>query len=276
MIRKPAVADAFYPKDPAVLKEMISRFMKLAEIEDSEASGAVSFVAPHAGYLYSGQVASYTYKALAAAHAKRKFDSIVAIGPNHTGLGKPIAVSLRDWETPLGVVKNDVELSRAIVGSDDYISIDEQAHTEEHSVEVQLPFIQNAIGAVPCVFICMGDQSYEAGVLLGKAIINSSSRLKRRVAVIASSDFDHYEPANVAREKDMHAIDALKRLDTEAFSETLMKDKDTACGHGPICVAALFAKEHGAKKGIILKYANSGDVTRDYNSVVAYLSMAFV
>jgi hypothetical protein len=273
MTRKPAVADVFYPADPKALGRLISRFMEKAEV-GGRVGGAVSFVAPHAGYVYSGQVAAYSFRALAEANRAKKFDSLIVIGPNHTGRGEPISVSLQDWETPLGVVRNDAELSRRIIGFSERIYEDESAHEEEHSVEVQLPFIQSALGSVPCAFICMGDQSQESSELLVEALLSAAKG--RNAAVIASSDFDHYEPASVAKGKDLPAIGAIARLDANKFNSLLTESGDTACGYGPITVAARFAKAHGAKEGRLLKYANSGDVTKDYSSVVAYASMVFV
>lgn len=275
MVRKPIAAGAFYPSDADKLVMAISGFMDKAEAGTRETAGAVSFVAPHAGYVYSGATAAYTFKAMLEEHRKKKFDTIVIIGPNHTGYGRPISVSLQDWETPLGKTRNDTELSKAIIERSDYIQEDEDAHFQEHSIEVELPFIQHLFGGIRCVFVCMGDQSTEACKLLSEAISSASGRLGRRIAVLASSDFDHFEPAQTAKEKDMRAIRALELLDVEGFNEALSRTRDTTCGHGPISVAALFAKRQGAKAGHLLKYSNSGEATRDYGSVVAYASIAF-
>jgi hypothetical protein len=275
MARKPVVADIFYPADAKALSGLVAGFMRKAVADRRAAGRALSVVAPHAGYVYSGQVAAYSYAALAESHKHRKFDSLVIIGPNHTGRGEPIAVSLQDWETPLGTVRNDSALSRKIIDHSGLIFEDEAAHAGEHSVEVQLPFVQRAIGDVGCVFICMGDQSRKASELLCTAILSAAKGLGRNAAIIASSDFDHYEPASVAKVKDMPAIEALGRLDADGFDGLLSESGDTACGYGPISVAARFAKSGGAREGRLLKYASSGDVTGDYSSVVAYASIAF-
>jgi hypothetical protein len=276
MARKPAVADIFYPADAKALSRLLAGFMKDAGPVAKGAGGAVSVVAPHAGYVYSGPVAAYSYNALAESHRKRKFDSLIIIGPNHTGRGEPISVSLQDWETPLGIVRNDTALSKGIINHSDLIFQDESAHAEEHSVEVQLPFVQSALGDIACAFICMGDQSAKSSELLAEALLSATKGLGRNPALIASSDFDHYEPASVAKGKDMPAIEAIERLDVDGFNHLLAESGDTACGYGPISVAARFAKARGAKEGRLLKYASSGEVTRDYASVVAYASIAFV
>lgn len=272
MIRKPAVAGTFYPADATHLEEMLSRQMR--KVDTVALSGCKSFVAPHAGYTYSGHVAAYTYAALQQAYAKEKFDTLVIIGPNHTGYGRPIAVSRDDWQTPLGVVKNDLELSEMIASMPDMYA-DEIAHAFEHSVEVQLPYIQKFIGEISCVFVCMGDQSYEACIALNDAVMWAAKKKNRKIAIIASSDFNHYESASIAKKKDAPAIEAALKLDAEGFHELIHKNNDSACGYGPITVASLFARRSGAKSGMLLKYANSGDVSNDYDSVVAYASIVF-
>ncbi|MDE1873978.1 MAG: MEMO1 family protein [Candidatus Micrarchaeota archaeon] len=272
MARKPAVTGTFYPADSRELEALIDKQLRKAEV--GAMSECKAFVAPHAAYAYSGGIAAYTYAALQQAHAKKKFDTIVIIGPNHTGYGRPIAISQEDWQTPLGIVKNDKELSQLIAEMPDMYA-DEIAHAFEHSVEVQLPFLQKAIGEINCVFICMGDQSYEASVALSQAIMAAAKKKKRNIAVIASSDFNHYESAVVAKKKDAPAIDAALKLDPEGFHELIKKNNDTACGYGPITVAAIIARRMGAKSGMLLKYATSGDTTNDYDSVVAYASIVF-
>jgi len=274
--RKTSAAGRFYPADPGQLDKLVSELIKGAEIDSKAYSDSYSFVSPHAGYAYSGSVAAYAYSVLQEACRKRKIDTLVIIGPNHAGYGEPIAVSLQDWQTPLGLVENDIEFSRMLAHSSSEISDDETAHAYEHSIEVQLPFVQKTAKGTKCVFICMGDQSYYASLMLADAIFKSCELLKRSAVVIASSDFNHYESAAIASEKDMPAIEELLRLDANEFIELIHKNKSSACGHGPIAVAALFAAKNKAKKGVLLKYANSGDITKDYSSVVAYASMAFV
>lgn len=272
MIRKPAVAGQFYPDHEGELARMLDKQLAAAKVGNFP--GSVAFVAPHAGYEYSGGVAAYTYAALLKSNSAKKFDSVVVVGPNHTGYGKPVAVSMDDWQTPLGVVKNNVAVSRAIADAPG-ISVDEIAHGFEHSVEVQLPFIQKVLPGMGCSFVCMGDQSYRESIGLTDAISGAAKKLGKRIAVIASSDFNHYESAEAAKRKDMPAIDALLKLDVEGFRELIHKSNDSACGYGPITVAALFARRNKATAGELLRYANSGDVTNDYGSVVAYASICF-
>ncbi|MHB1830206.1 MAG: AmmeMemoRadiSam system protein B [Candidatus Micrarchaeaceae archaeon] len=275
MLRKPAFAGSFYPSDRSELSVMIDGFMESADVDSAIAKRAVSYVVPHAGYAYSGKVAAFTYRAISMKEGLEEIDAIVVIGPNHTGLGFPISVSGSDWKTPLGIVRNDRELALGIANQSEYITIDEEAHSLEHSIEVQLPFIQRIIDEPRCCFICMGDQSIGSGKIICDAIQNAPAALGRKIAVIASSDFDHYESAAIAKKKDMKAARFLKRLDPDGFRRSIEKSDDSACGYGPITVSAMFARERGAKAGYLLKYSNSGEASGNYKSVVAYSSMAF-
>ncbi len=276
MARKPAVAGAFYPKSAQRLRSDIGSMLDGAHGGVGAVDGVLSFVAPHAGYMYSGAVAAYAYRALETAWAAKIFETVVVIGPNHTGEGDPLAVSMEDWETPLGIVKNDTELAGEIVdGGNGAITVDEAAHTGEHSVEVQLPFLQMVAGKARCAFICMGDQSPAAAEALADAILWAEERMGRRVTVLASSDFNHYEDARTAKAKDTPLIDALCRLDVAGFYNALARTDDSACGFGPMAAAAMFARSKGAKAGRLLKYTNSGETTGDYSSVVAYASLLF-
>lgn len=274
-IRQPAVAGQFYPADRGELEETISKYIKLADSDKKIANKAVSFAAPHAGYIYSGSIAAYTYKALADRIEVEKTDTFIIIGPNHTGKGENLSLSACDWITPLGKARNDKELTKKIAAYSEILSIDEEAHSEEHSVEVQVPFLQKAVKDPKCVFICMKDQSYWASELLFKAITNAEKNTKRKIIVIASSDFNHYESEKIAKLKDLPAITAITQLDALRFQKVLEQNNDTACGYGPITVAALYAKFKNAGKGYLLKYATSGSFTKDYDSVVAYASIIF-
>ncbi len=274
MNREPAVCGTFYPKNKEVLKRDVDRFIADAKV-DRKAAGALSYVAPHAGYRYSGAVAGFTYKALGMNNSLDKIDTFVIIGPNHTGMGYPVSISGADWNMPLGTVENDLELSGEMA-SHEGMAIDEDAHAMEHSIEVQLPFLQGVVKNPKCCFVCMADQSIEYCRMLHEAISQSAKALGRRIVVIASSDMNHYESADVAKAKDIAALEELRLLRPEKFHESITGSRDSACGFGPITVSAMFAMQNKAKSGMILKYANSGDITGDYESVVAYPSVAFV
>ncbi len=275
MDRKPAVAGVFYTGNRNDLASQIDGFLGRAKAAWPLTRKAVAYVAPHAGYAYSGATAAYAYKSISMNSGLKDVDTFVVIGPNHTGMGRPVSVSATDWITPLGKVANDKEMSMEIVAQSGIAEIDEQAHRKEHSVEVQLPFLQRVVKKPACCFVCMGDQSMDSCTDISGAVLKSTKRLGRNTVVIASSDFNHYESAEVAMEKDMPAIKALNDMNPELFHRKIEELGDSACGFGPVTVAALFAMANGAEMGNLLKYSNSGEVTGDYGSVVAYASMAF-
>ena len=274
-MRNPAFAGSFYSDRPIGLSSFISEAMAGANGIKCHAANSVSFVAPHAGYAYSGRTAAYAYKAMLSSKKMLGADTIVILGPNHTGLGEAISVSGEDWRTPLGVVKNDTEMAAAIAGYKKGITLDEIAHADEHSIEVQLPFLQSTLKDKHIVPICIGDQSMRASRLISEAISDARKILGRDIGIIASSDFDHYESVEEAEKKDMQLIEAIEKMDYNRLNTLARELDDSACGIGPITVAMLFALEHNAKKGCMLKYSNSGDVTGDNSSVVAYSSIAF-
>lgn len=275
MMRKSVFNGSFYPALATNIRAFVDASLSSARVPGI-AENAVAYVAPHAGYIYSGKTAGYTYKAMQSNKRMETVCTAIIIGPNHTGRGKSISVSLEDWETPLGIAQNDTELSESIVDNSKYVSDDEQAHEGEHSIEVQLPFMQCIFPKMRYSFICMGDQSTEASNILFGSIIKSVAELKRNAFIIASSDFNHYESAETANRKDSKLLDAAKILDCGRFNRLVCELGDSACGFGPITVAMMFAKHMKARKGIVLKYSNSGEQTGDYSSVVAYSSIAFV
>ncbi len=270
-MRYPAVSGAFYPSSPPQLRSEVERYL-------SEAAGAVprkerlAIVCPHAGYVYSGKCAAYSYAS--CSNWKAKELTAIIIGPNHTGAGTPVSISFDDWKTPLGEVKCDAGLAAAIVGAGKIARRDEGAHFSEHSSEVQVPFLQLVCPQARMVGICMGYQDYESAEDLGKAIFEAVRKTKQDAIVIASSDFTHYEPAESARQKDMMAMERLLALDEKGFEAMVEARSLSICGHGPISAAMHYAKLAGAKKCELLKYTNSGETTGDENSVVAYASLA--
>ncbi len=271
-MRENLFAGSFYPAGKNELNDFIDGVLSQANPDVHEA--IKSIVVPHAGYIYSGRIAALAYKAISL--QAKNFDSAIIIGPNHTGMGDPIGVSMEDWKIPFGLMKNNAKLSEAIASYKNGISIDEASHAEEHSVEVQLPFVYKALGNVPITPICMGYQDINASKHLAEAIKKAVKSTKSKPLIIASSDFNHYESSEAAKKKDLPLIKLLEALDYEAFNPGVAKAGDSACGFGPITVASIIAKDSGAKKGILLGYSNSGERTKDYTSVVAYASMAFV
>ena len=271
-VRKPIVAGTFYAGTPEELKGQIEWCYKhelgpgaVPQVNDEGPREVVALVVPHAGYIYSGPVAAHAYKELAADGI---FDTAVILGPNHTGYGSPVSLWPEGvWKTPLGELEIDENLAHSLLGG--MIEADETAHIYEHSVEVQLPWLQYLYGKGKIVPIAMLAQDLETARQVGKAISNSSDN----IIIIASTDFTHYEPHSVAAEKDKSMIEAIINLDEAELYRRREALNCTMCGYGPVASAIVAAKEMGAQKASLLKYATSGDMTGDFSRVVGYGSI---
>ncbi|MGC8496130.1 MAG: AmmeMemoRadiSam system protein B [Candidatus Micrarchaeia archaeon] len=274
--RRYRFAGSFYPMQKSALAAFVSKAVNESQV-DKRTAKALAYQVPHAGYMYSGRIAAHAYKALSMNPRLDKIETVILIGPNHTGYGKPIAVSGKDWETPLGVAKNDIELSESIADGK-FAFVDDEAHADEHSLEVQLPFLQHIIDSknIKYSFICMGDQSLDASIKLSKLIEKALSETGRSAIVIASSDLNHYEPASIAAKKDSKIIEAMSKLDYVGLNKLIDELNISACGYGPISVAIMHALSNGAHDGVMLAYGNSGSTTGDFDSVVEYSAFAFV
>ncbi len=270
MVRQSAVAGYFYKGSSEGLRKQIAEFVTPAVTRKK----AVGIVAPHAGLIYSGSVAGAVYSGIELP------DTIVLIGPNHTGLGAPVSLMAKGaWETPLGIVAIDERLAAAIISQSPRIRDDELAHLREHSLEVQLPFIQYLKNDFKIVPIQMLDTRLETCQELGKAvasaIIQKGGGIKGRegmdsVLIVASSDMTHYEKASTAKEKDSKAIQHILNLDPVGLYHTVKEFGITMCGCGPAVAMLTAAQLLGATKAEMVKYANSGDTSGDYDQVVGY------
>ena len=269
-VREPAVAGAFYPGTEAALRDAVSGM--LAGVEAGELGGrVVGLISPHAGYIYSGHVAAHAYRLVQG----RKFDAVVVIAPSHHAYFEGSSVySLGPYRTPLGLVEIHKDLAEAIAGSDESIGFHEAAHLREHSLEVQLPFLQVTIPDLRLVPIVMGDQSLASCRRLAQAIVSSVKGMN--VLLVASTDLSHFHPYDEAVRLDGIVIDHVERYDYEGLARDLKSRKCEACGGGPIITVMIAARELGASQAVTLKYANSGDVTDDKSGVVGYLGAALV
>ncbi|MEW5996642.1 MAG: AmmeMemoRadiSam system protein B [Candidatus Micrarchaeota archaeon] len=270
-MRAAAVAGYFYPLEADALERMVSDCMLRAKQHARETS-AYGGVCPHAGYQYSGVAAAATYMSI---REMENAHTVVVIGPNHSGGGSLLSLSLDDWETPLGEVKNDTELGKLIQGHAKYLDFDERAHVMEHSVEVQVPFIQMRNQGARIVPICMMDQGLEASLDLGKAIFDAVSEYKKEVVVIASSDFSHYAPPEVAKKNDMSALSFITGMDPEGFQKRVSERGWSICGYGPVTALLEYAKRMKCRQGELLYYTNSGEYGGGGESVVGYASVVF-
>jgi hypothetical protein len=257
-MRLPA-AIGFYPGEPDDLKRSVESCLQPGLRRREDIVGAV---VPHAGYIYSGSTAGCVYSLLPPA------ETYVILGPNHTGMGSPVAVSVDTWRTPLGEVEVDREFVELMPRN--IIDCDETAHLREHSIEVQIPFLQYTQRDFKIVPICIGLQDEESALEVGDEIREAVRKSHRHVVIIASSDFTHYQPAEVAREKDVHVIEAILDFNISEMYSRLYELNVTACGYGAIAAMLYAAESLGAVRAELLRYSTSGDVTGDYGNVVGY------
>ncbi len=278
-VRRPAVAGTFYPADPSDLLNMINQLFVDVGYQGipspSEGFRAIKgLMSPHAGYIYSGRTAAAGYGRLASDGYPETF---VIIGPNHTGLGASISISSADyWETPLGKVEVDKELAEEMVNSFDGASYDDLAHMAEHSVEVQVPFIQVIWPNSKIVPIVMAlqDPIYADG--LARSIVKASKVLSRDVVVIASSDMSHYLSEREANLRDRAALNAILEMDVEKLFRTIVEMDVSMCGPGPVATAIYFSKLMGANRAELVRYSTSAETSGDYEHVVGYASVVFL
>ena len=267
-MRHPVVAGTFYADDARTLRNQLEQsFLGPLGPGRTPKLGTgprrvIGGVAPHAGYVFSGMVAAHLYARIADDGMPQ---TVVILGPNHTGRGSGLAVTMQDFETPLGVVKVDRDLAKAI--RRDLVDEDEEAHRHEHSIEVQLPFLQYISPNFRFVPICMGFQDYEAAVSVGKTIRDATKG--RDVVVIASTDMSHYVSKETAKRKDGLALDAVKAMDAKRLFDVVRDEDISMCGYGPV-MATITACAGG--RATLLKYATSGDV-QPMRDVVGYASV---
>jgi MEMO1 family protein len=259
-VRSCSVAGQFYPRDPHHLEQLVAGYL---EAGGAGVGGVRGIVSPHAGYPYSGAVAGRAFAALDPDFS----GTFVVIGPSHRGC--LTCASAIPWETPVGILDTDAAFVRELG-----IEVDEFSHQGEHSLEVQMPFIKYRFPRTRIAPVMMGDQGPRSAADLAGKILKARERTGREIRIIASSDFSHYVPEEVAREDDLYAIQALENLDTGEFYRRIRERGVSACGYGPIAALCLAAKEQGATRGELLTYRTSGDVTADHDQVVGYAAIA--
>lgn len=261
MKRTPAVAGHFYSGSAGLLDREVGGLVD----ETLPKSDAIGVLSPHAGLVYSGKVAGLVYSSITMP------DVFVILGPNHTGLGADISVMASGtWEMPNGPVEVDGELAASILEGCPGMESDTLAHLREHSIEVQLPFIQHFARNVAIVPITIMSGRYESLQALGEAIGRAVEASDRRVTIVASSDMTHYEPDKVAREKDRMALDRVLAVDPRGLYQVVREKRISMCGYAPAIAMLVAALHLGATTTEEVMYMTSGDVNRDYSSVVGY------
>jgi len=260
--RKPAVGGYFYPGSEDALKKMVAGMLD-TEIEKEK---AICVVSPHAGFEYSGSVAGAVFSSAEIP------ETFVILGPSHRPIQSRVAIMTEGaWETPLGEAQIESSLAELIMSHSPLIEKDEIAHVHEHSLEVQLPFIQYLREDVVIVPVCLSYHlSFKELEDLGRAIAKGIKGFKKDVLIVASTDMSHYVDQSVAKEKDFLAIDRILELDAQGLHDTVERENISMCGFQPTTSALVASKELGAEKAMLIKYQTSGDRTGDYSEVVGY------
>ncbi len=265
MDREAVVAGQFYTDDPGELRKVVRSFAH----ESEPLMDAKAVLVPHAGYMYSGAVAGQVFSAV------RLPRRIIILGPNHTGRGAPLALSPAGaWHLPLGAARIDAEINRKLLEELPQLQEDAAAHRNEHSLEVQLPFLQVLQPDFQFSAICIRSIDYPALEALGHAMARVIRSLKEPALLVASSDMTHYEPAEEAEKQDRFAIDRILAIDPAGLYQTVLEKDITMCGFAPATAVLVACRDLGATAGRLIRYTNSGETSGDRSRVVAYAGIA--
>ncbi|MGO8789719.1 MAG: AmmeMemoRadiSam system protein B [Terriglobia bacterium] len=264
-VRRPAVAGRFYPAKPEALARQLDQYLAADGLTPEKTEAPLGCVVPHAGYMYSGHVAGSVFQRLPPRAG------YIILCPNHTGRGVPLAtMSNGEWLTPLGPARIDAGLAQRLLRSCHLLMDDAKAHEDEHAIEVELPFLQRSAGAFTFVPIAIGVSRYAALEALGHAMAQVLKSSAGSVLMVASSDMNHYEPDDITRVKDRKAIDQILALDPAGLYEVIQKEDISMCGYGPAVAMLTAAKDLGATRAELVRYATSADTSGDRSAVVGY------
>lgn len=262
-MRSPAVADRFYPGSPKELFQAITQLFTSTK-KTEEKYKALAVVAPHAGYIYSGALAAETFCSVEIP------ETVIILGPNHHGQGAPVALSTETWDMPLGRVPVNKELAESVLNHSQLIKIDETAHKFEHSLEVQVPFLQMLQKNLTIVPLVLAQIPFSLCEEVAESLAKTINGSDKDLLIVASSDMSHYEPRRVISQKDMSALKCIERLDAYELYHTVRDNHISMCGVIPVVIAILAAKSCGAKKSELIGYTDSGYVSGDTDQVVGY------
>lgn len=261
MKREPAVAHQFYPGDPATLKHALDGLIPLCTAKQK----ALAVVSPHAGYIYSGAVAGETFAAVDIPQ------DILIMGPNHHGYGAPVALMDKGaWSMPLGEVPINTALAHNILAQTDLVKADTLAHRFEHSLEVQVPFLQYFRPDLTLTPMVISQLSYTTCQAVGEALAAAITQYGKPVLIVASSDMTHYESREAATAKDSLALQQITAMDPEGLYNTVRGKKISMCGIMPTTIALIAALRLGATQARLIRYTDSGEASGDTNQVVGY------
>ncbi len=263
MIRKPVVAGAFYPGGKKELTQQLAEMIDVVEPKKK----VIGLISPHAGYIYSGACAGKGFGRVVVP------DTVIVLGVNHHGFGHAYAVDGHDaWNTPLGDIAIDIQLREKLVANSGIFMVDSTAGSREHSLEVQVPFIQYVNPNAKILPITISSVYANTLIAAGKEIARAIQG-RNDVLIVASTDMSHYIDAESAKLKDSKAIEKIQKLDAEGLFNTVASERITMCGVSPTTMMISAALELGAKNAEMIEYTHSGKVSGDNYQVVAYLSM---
>jgi MEMO1 family protein len=269
-VRPPTAAGLFYEDSPNILRNNIDEFIEKARTPKLGVP-IRALISPHAGYVYSGFTASHAYKMIQGS----KYDCVIIVGPSHREYFKGVSIYPGDaYETPLGTVPVNKEIREELLNGEKVIMASDAGHRSEHSIEVQLPFLQHVLGDFSFVPVIMGDQHRFLCNELAESIVRVAAN--RNILLVASSDLSHYHPYDEAVMLDNLVISEVEKFNSETFINKIEKHSFEACGGGPIAAVMNAGRKLGASKAEILYYCNSGDITGDKSGVVGYLAAVFI
>ena len=262
MIRQPAVADRFYPGNPTQLSQQIKTLLPVNTLHSKRKAFAA--ICPHAGYMYSGRVAAETLSAIEIPK------TVVILGLNHHGQGAPVALSLADWHMPLGEVSVNHKVAKMLLDANSPIVHDEVAHKYEHSIEVQIPFLQVLQPDLNIIPIVLSHVSYPMCEQIAATIAGVINTVSEDILIIASTDMSHYESRESATLKDTQVLQRIEQLNPRGVYDIVHSKRISMCGIIPVSVALIAAKSLGATSAEVIRYTDSGEASGDTSQVVGY------
>jgi len=271
-IRAAHVAGAFYPAQKEQLEREIKYLLSQKNIEPIE--NIRTIVVPHAGYMYSGSTAAAAYKAIAGT----KYDNVIVISPSHYEYFEGCSIFRGNYSSPLGQIETQLELANLLVEHSENISFSDSGHHQEHALEVQLPFLQVVLKSFQLVPVVIGNQTYQTAVDLAESIVSALNHplfKSQKTLIVCSSDLSHFYNIEKANILDKVIIDAISANDAQKLHNDIIEKKGEACGFGAILTGMIASKKLVALNSKILDYTTSGDVNKDYNKVVGYVSAVF-
>jgi len=264
MVRQPAVANRFYPGTPEELERTVKKFLP-DDLTDKKA--AIAAISPHAGYIYSGELAGQTIGSTSIPN------TVIILGPNHHGQGPPVAISTISWAMPQGLVPIDKEITDLLLSTSSIIKADEKAHQFEHSLEVQIPFLQVMQPNLHIVPLAVSHISFALCEEVAAEIAGCIKKADRHILILASTDMSHYESRSTASAKDSLALEKVTSLDPEGLYNTVISKRISMCGFIPVTITLLAAKLLGATKAFLVNYTDSGATSGDTDQVVGYAGL---